>query len=99
MKYSGTTLLILIVIAALLLKIFQHNRLLHLTYTQQRLARQQTKLRDDCINLRTQLQRDASYETVYQHASRNGMKPVQLPQIVPLSVALKGDHHAAASTT
>lgn len=89
MKYSGTTVFILIIVGALLLKIFQHNRLLHLTYTQQRLARQQTKLRDDCINLRSQLQRDGSFATVYEQAKNNGMQPLSLEAVVPLSTVLK----------
>ena len=89
MKQSPLTLITLIILGVLLLKIFQHNRLLHLTHTQQHLARAHSKLLDDCINLRHQYERTAAPETVYCDAVDGGMAPLRSNTIVPLSHVLK----------
>lgn len=88
MKNSPLSLFIALVIGALLLKMYQHHHLLHLTYHHQRLARHQTKLLDDCLNLRKQYERIASPAVIHAESRRNGLQSIRLEDVIPLSQAL-----------
>lgn len=86
--YSPLTLLVLLMVAVLLIKVYQHNRLVYLTHRYQRLTREHAQLLTECNQLRQQHVRILKSKRVTQQLS--SMMPLTQQNIVPLSTVLKG---------
>ena len=87
-NYSPLTLGLLLLVLALLIKVHQHNRLVYLTHTYQRLVEEHASLSQECLQLRKQHERVAGYDVVLQSASVAPLGPLKLHRIVPLTTAL-----------
>ena len=90
-RFSPIRLGIFLAVGALLIKVYQHNRLVYLTHTHQQLSRRHAELVQECMQLRAQKQRVAGFKKIITTVTKKlHMQPLTLDAIVSLSVALAG---------
>lgn len=84
-------LAVFLIASALLTKVYQHNKLVYLTYSNQQLSQEHAHLMHECMELYALLEDTASNEQIMAHAiATEKMVPLKHESFVPLKNVLVG---------
>jgi hypothetical protein len=88
---SPTRLAVFLIASALLTKVYQHNKLVYLTYANQQLSQEHAQLMNECMQLYAHLEKTASNEQIMASAiAHDHMVPLSHDAFIPLATALTG---------